>query len=180
MPATRGTMSFMFAVFALVVISLLLAGCELVVVEQQKVAVNDSKQTAAAKATELPLYDVSVSAIDFDPPLTREALSGFRKSIKLLAAVENKGTMALNNLTVEARIVSQKGDFSADDRVPVGKIAPGETRVVEFVGMVPTTSIPKSPSYSIRVKVDGPQLGDNVRGNVREVIVRVLDLPLPE
>ena len=32
--------------------------------------------------------------------------------------------------------------------------------------MVPT-SIPKSPSYSIRVKVDGPQLGDNVRGNVR-------------
>ena len=180
MPATRGTISSVIAIFAFIVISTVLAGCELVVEDQQKTSARELKQPVATLATELPLYDVSVSAIDFDPPLTREALSGFQKSIKLLAAVENKGTMALNNLTVEAQIVSQKGDFRANDRVPLAKIAPGETRVVEFKGMVPTTSIPKSPSYSIRVTVDGPQIGANVRGNVREVIVRVLDLPLPE
>ena len=81
-------MSFMFAVFALVVISLLLAGCELVVVEQQR-----SPSTIRSKRRPLrlraSLCTMFPSALLTDP-LTREALSGFHKSIKLLAAVRTR------------------------------------------------------------------------------------------
>lgn len=180
MPAARGAIQRLAALVTLSAISLILVGCDLIVEEQQKPSSNSVTRPVSTSATELPLYDVTVSAIDFDPPLKRDALSGVHKSIKLLAAVENKGTMSLTNLTVEARITSQKGDFSANDRVPLAKIAPGETRVVEFAGMLPTTNLPRSPSYLIRVTVDGSQLGTNVRGNVKEVIVRVVDLPVPE
>jgi hypothetical protein len=175
MPKTRDAKRGATLLAVLLVVALSLVGCELVVEDPQGSAADDFRPPASTSATELPLYDVTVSAIDFDPPLKRETLLGYQGSVKLLAAVENKGTMPLTNLTVDARIVSQKGDFSAEDGVPVRKISPGETKVVEFGGMVPATTLPKSPSYRIRVTVESGQLGPEVRSNVREVIVRVVD-----
>lgn len=180
MPTAREATRGIAVLATLLAISLLMGGCELVVEEPQVSSSGKMRPPVSTLATELPLYDVAVSAIDFDPPLKQETLAGFNKSVKLLAAVENKGTMPLTNLSVEARITSQRGEFSANDRVRLEKVAPGETRVVEFGGMVPTTTLPRSPSYKIRVTVDSPQLGPNVRSNVREVIVRVVDLPVPE
>ena len=180
MPTAREAMRGLIILATLLAMSLILSSCDLVVEEPKVSTSKDYQQLASTSATELPLYDVMVSAIDFDPPLKQEALLGFNKPIKLLAAIENKGTMTLTELTIEASVSSQKGDFNARDRVPLAKLAPGETRVVEFGGMVPTTPIPKSPSYRIRVTVDGRQLGPNVHGNVREVIVRVADAPLAE
>ncbi len=176
MPTAREAIRGVVVLVTIFSLSLILAGCELVVEEPARSNSNSSRNAVAASATELPLYDLSVSAIDFDPPLKREALQGYNKPLKLLAALENKGTMPLTGLTVEASITSQNGDFSAQDRASVEKVAPGETRVVEFAGMLPASNVPRSPSYRIRVTVEGKQLGPNVRGNVREVIVRVVDV----
>ncbi len=176
MPTAREAIRGVAVLVAIFSLSLVLAGCELVVEEPAQSNSSRSWDPLAPSATGLPQYDVSVSAIDFDPPLKRQALQGYTKPVKLLAAVENKGTMALTNLIVEASIASQNGDFSARNRVSLEKVAPGETRVVEFAGMLPDSNAPRSPSYRIRVIVEGKQLGSNVRGNVREVIVRVVDL----
>lgn len=83
--------------------------------------------------------------------------------------------MPLSQLVVEARLSSQKGEFSAQDKVQVDRLSPGETKVVEFAGVAPAQMLPKSPSYRIRVTVDSQQSGTNLRSNSREVIVRVVD-----
>ncbi len=172
--ATRGPAVL---VFLLLVLAFTLSGCELTI-ESPRKAPNDAQRAALSTGiAQLPDYDVAVSAIDFDPPLNRETVLNSQRPIKLLAAVENKGTMPATGLTVEARITSQKGEFTAQDRAQIERLSPGETRLVEFVGVapVPVNTLPRSPSYQIRVTVSGKQLDGNTSNNTREVIVRVTD-----
>lgn len=168
----------------LLVLFLLLAfsvtGCELIV-EEPRAAREDAQRVAMSTAVaELPEYEVAVSAIDFDPPLRREVLQNTHAAVKLLAAVENKGTMPLTQLVVEARVTSQKGEFSAQDRVRIDRLSPGETKVVEFGGVAPVQMLPKSPSYRVMVAVESQQPSLAFRNSSREVIIRVVDSPLPE
>ncbi len=164
------------AVVLLLALALMVAGCELIVEEPQAAGTDDIQRNAMSTAVaDLPDYDVAVSAIDFDPPLKRETLLSSQKGVKLLAAVENKGTMPLNQLMVEARVTSQKGDFSVNDRVPIDKLSPGETKVVEFSGVAPVEVLPKSPSYRVMVTVNSQQRDVSLRSASREVIVRVVD-----
>lgn len=156
-------------------IALLSTGCRLVVEEPAAVG-NDTQFSAMSGGVmELPEYDAAVSAIDFDPPLKRDALVSLLRPVKLQVAVENKGIMPLTNLVVEARITSQKGDFSASDRVRVSRLSPGEVRLVEFEGVSPPAEMPASSSYRIRVTVEGQRTDANPRNDSRDVVVRVVD-----
>jgi hypothetical protein len=123
----------------------------------------------------LPEIDAAISAIDFDPPLRSDTLLRSQRPVKLLAAVENSGTTALYDLTVEAFLASEGSGVTIQDRVRVEKLAPGETRVVEFQQMASISTLPKSSSYRIWVTVGGRQPDANLRNNLREVIVRVSD-----
>lgn len=154
---------------------LLLTGCE-VSVQEPPGAAKDGQQVAVPTSTApLPQYDVSISAIDFDPPLRRDILLNSQRPAKLVAAVENKGSTQLRKLVVEAQVSNQSGDYSARDQVQLDKLSPGETRVVEFDGMGPFTGLPKSPSFKIRVSVDGPQLDPALPKPSRELTVKVSD-----
>lgn len=160
---------------ALLVTALSLSACR-VSVEEPLVSSAPTELTVLSNSvTSLPDYDAAVAAIDFDPPLQRDAVYDPRRPTKLLAAVENRGTMPLLRLVVEASITSQKGDFSAQDSVYLERLAPGETRVVEFDGVAPATTLPRSPSFRIRVVVNGFQRDANPQNNSREVLVRVVD-----
>jgi hypothetical protein len=160
--------------------ALIAIGCELIVEDPARARGDAQRNAMSTAVADLPEYDVSVSAIDFDPPLKQQTMLSTHKTVKLLAAIENKGTMPLNQLSVEARVASQKGDFSAQDRVQIDRLSPGETKVVEFAGVAPVQMLPKSPSYRIRVSVDSQQSSGNLRSNYREVIVRVMDNSQPE
>ncbi|MGE5620862.1 MAG: hypothetical protein ACM3US_16565 [Sphingomonadaceae bacterium] len=183
MPSNREPVRGLVApavVVLLVTFALTLAGCDFIVEEARTFrggAEPGAKPTAVA---DLPEYDVAVSAIDFDPPLKRETLVSTQNSVKLLAAVENRGTMPLTGLLVEARVTSQKGDFTADDRVPIDRLSPGETKVVEFEGVAPAQVLPRSTSYRVRVLVESTQSNTNLRSASREVIVRVVEDRVPQ
>jgi hypothetical protein len=153
---------------------LLASGCGVIIEDTKPVADSGRRAALSVSTTELPPYAIAISALDFDPPLSPEALLDSRRPVKLVAAVENKGTMPLSWLTVEARIVNQKGDFSEQDHARIEKLSPGETRVVEFERVAPLPNIPRSPSYRIRVSVDGPDLNSSPKPS-RELVVRVSD-----
>ncbi len=152
-----------------------LTGCELSVEEPQGTGGAGERAALSTASAPLPQYDVAISAIDFDPPLRRETLLTSQGPVKLVAAVENRGTMQLSKLVVEARVTNQRGDFSAQDQVQVDKLSPGETKVVEFEGVGPVTNLPRSPSFRIKVAVDGPQLDSRAAKPSRELIVRISD-----
>jgi hypothetical protein len=175
MPSNRGATRVAILLLALSAFALLVSGCELIVEESNGARGGAQRNAMSTAVADLPDYDVAVSAIDFDPPLKQQSIPTNQKTLKLLAAIENKGTMPLSQLVVEARLSSQKGEFSAQDKVQVDRLSPGETKVVEFAGVAPAQMLPKSPSYRIRVTVDSQQSGTNLRSNSREVIVRVVD-----
>ncbi|HEX2988144.1 MAG TPA: hypothetical protein VHS06_08240 [Chloroflexota bacterium] len=175
MPGNRGAARVVAFLLALSALALILSGCELVVVESSGVRGDAQRNAMSTAVADLPDYDIAVSAIDFDPPLKQQTIPTTQKGLKLLAAIENKGTMPLNQLVVEARLSSQKGEFSAQDKVQVDRLSPGETRVVEFAGVAPAQMLPRSPAYRIKVTVESQQSGSGLRSASREVMVRVVD-----
>jgi hypothetical protein len=177
MPIPRDAVRSPAVLFTLVAFAFaaLLTGCRVSIEEPQSAGTNVQRTTAPTVAAPLPRYDVAISAIDFGPPLKRESLLNPQQPVKLVAAVENKGTMQLSRLVVEARVTNQKGDFTAQDQVEVDKLSPGETRIVEFGGPVTLTTLPKSSSFRIRVAVDSAQMDPAAPKPSRELIVRVTD-----
>ncbi len=176
MPTSRGaTHGLAGLLFLSLVLAVFLTACELSVEEPQGARDEAQRSALSVGVASLPAYDVAVSATDFDPPLRRETLSSSTRSVKLMAAIENRGTMPLTRVVVEARISSHKGDFSAQDWAQIDKLSPGETRVVEFAGVEPVTTIPRSPSYQILVSARSQQPDANPQNNNRELIVRVAE-----
>lgn len=171
--AARGPVVLsVFVAFALVFLQ---TGCE-IKVEGPQGASKDGEQVAmSTSTTPLPQYSVSISAIDFDPPLKSDNLLKSQQPVTLVAAVENKGTAQLTQLTVVAQVSSQRGEYSARDQVQVDKLSPGETKVVKFKGVAPLAELPKSPSYRISVSVDSPQLDPAVPRPSRVLTVKVAD-----
>ena len=155
--------------------AIVLTGCRVGIEEPHNAGANIQLATSPTAAASLPQYDVAISAIDFDPPFRRETALNPQQPVKLAAAVENKGTMQLSRLVIEARVTNQKGDFTAQDHVLIDKLSPGETKVVEFGGPVILTTLPKSPSFLIRVAVDGSQLDPALPKPSRELIVKATD-----
>jgi hypothetical protein len=175
MPIGKGAARGPVALVFLLALALVAAGCQLIAEEPNGTSDDSQRSAMSTAVADLPDYDVAVSAIDFDPPLKKETLVSGETGVKLLAAVENKGTMPLTQLIVEARVTSQKGDFSVHDQVPIDKLSPGETRVVTFTGVAPVQTIPRSPSYQVSVTVRSRQPDVNIRTAGRDVIVRVVD-----
>ena len=151
------------------------AGCSVIVDEANKAADVGVRSTASAAAAPLPQYDVAISAVDLDPPLRQGAVLSPNQPFKLVAAVENRGSMPLSALQVQARFSSQQGDFSVQDQISLDRLSPGETRVVEFRRVGTVSSLPRSPSYSIIVSIDAPQMDSSRPKPTRELTVRVVD-----
>ncbi len=102
MPRSRDAARGPIALLLLLAVTLFTGGCQLIVEDPHGAGGDDSQQNAMSTAVaDLPDYDVSVSAIDFDPPLKQETLVSSQQGVKLLAAVENRGTMALTKLIID-------------------------------------------------------------------------------
>lgn len=155
----------------LLALASLVTACEVSVVEPQATSQATQQVALSTGVRALAAYDVAVSAVDFDPPLRREALVSSTERVTLLAAVENRGSMPLTKITVEARLTSPKGEFTAQDRAEIARLSPGEVHVVEFAGMQPYRSLPSASSYKISVRADAQQADSQTANNVREVIV---------
>lgn len=151
------------------------AGCSVVLDEASQAADGGPRSPISVSAAPLPQYDVAISAIDLDPPLRQSTMLNPDQSLRLVAAVENRGSMPLNMVQVQARLSSQQGDFSIQDQVSLDRLSPGETRVVEFRKVGVVFNLPKSSYYRITVSVASPQIEPSRPMPTRELTVRVTD-----
>jgi hypothetical protein len=112
-------------------------------------------QTAQAASARRPAdHDLSLLAIDFDPPLDQlELMAG--RGVILLAAVQNNGQSVERDIPVTARLF----DAEKPGRRPIlllestaylDEIAPGEIAIVRFDRL---TSLPVRARYDLQVEM---------------------------
>jgi hypothetical protein len=176
MPIARFKALHLTLLAGTLVVLLSSAACQVSLEEVNQSPPVEVQRTAMAQSvSSLPEFDAAVSAIDFDPPIRSDTILRSQRPVRLLAAVENNGTMPLYDLRVEAFLSSQGNGSTIKDWVKVERLAPGETRVVEFQRMASVSTLPKSSFYRIGVTVSGRQPDADPTNNTHEMIVRVSD-----
>jgi hypothetical protein len=160
-----GNKSWTLSWIAVVLLLLLfvMAGCAEVEV------IDATPATSAAEPFTSPLDDgstehnLSVLAVDFDPPLDYQHLILRRQSVTLLVAIENRGNSTERDITVQVHLTSPENpDLLLTQGASVASIAPGEIQIVPFARL---GEIPYHQSYHLEVVVDAvvgeSTLGDN-------------------
>lgn len=145
------------AFMVLIVATVIVSGCvNIEVIDRSSYTANG---ISGAGQEELDEHDLTVLAVDFDPPLVYEEILA-RKSrgegITLLVAVENTGTHTEQGVLVQVQLSDRNGETSFLHKQGVIEIiAPGEIKIVQFRD----TDIPFSYEYELQVSVD-PVVGE--------------------
>ena len=154
-----------------VTVTILLVGC------QANVHV-DRDGLALPPATQPALHNLSLLAVDFDPPLDElELVAG--QGVILLAAIQNNGEEAEQNVPVIARLYDVDPSRS---RVPpliestayVGHVEPGQITIVRFERI---TSLPSRPRYYLTVEVAGVDREVHLLDNVQHLGIEIEPTP---
>jgi hypothetical protein len=148
---------------ALLLATPLLAGCV-----QVQVTDEDHEAATPTPYSELTspreLRDLAILGIEFNPPLKFEDVIAAGK-VTLLVAVENRGLLVENAVTVEARLVgANETDVLVRRGDRIETLAPGEVKLVRFENMA---LVPYRPAYVLTVAVSPApgevRLADNQR-----------------
>jgi hypothetical protein len=178
-PATRRvSLRRVVLVTLLVLVSILILGCQPLIEVVQPAAADAIVNSVPALATVAPdERGVAVIGIDFDPPLEAGQLlaSG---GVTLLVALENQGQVVESNVRVTARLfdpsAAGKTIDLANETVTVKQLNPGELRVVRFTQV---TDLPSRERYKLLIEVT-PVPGERERAdNVKtyDIIVRAAE-----
>lgn len=142
-------------VTVLVVLALALASAGCIQIQVIDRTPQSTDLVTEAESDEVEEHDLAVLAVDFDPPLEYDEIMAQRdrgEGITLLVAVENTGSSAEHDVTVEVRL----SKIEDRDQVvllrkegTISEIAPGEIKIVHFKD----TDIPFSYRYSLWVHV---------------------------
>ncbi len=158
-----------FAVVAVVAL-IALTGCARVeIVDSAVVSTPDffSNRPAAGDGT----HNLAVIAVDFDPPLNYQQLIIQRRSVSLLAAVENSGNSAEQDVTVWVQLTTPDDPELFQTRgASMTSIAPGEVRVVRFAHL---GEIPYHQTYHLEVMVEPVNGESDYTDNLRAFDIRV-------
>jgi len=158
-----------FAVIAMLAL-IALAGCARVeIVDSAVISTPDffSNRPAAGDGS----HNLAVIAVDFDPPLNYQQLIIQRRSVSLLAAVENSGNSTEQDVTVWVKLSAPDDtDLSQTRRVSITSIAPGEVRVVRFAHL---GEIPYHQAYHLEVMVEPVDGESDYTDNLRAFDIQV-------
>jgi len=139
------------AFFVLLLSVTVLSGCVNVQVVDRSVSAPNS--VLGAKQNFAEEHDLSVLAVDFDPPLNYEEIMACKsrgEGITLLVAIENTGVSSEQNVLVQASLSElSSGTIYVEKRGTIETIAPGEIKIVHLRD----TDIPFSFEYSLAVSV---------------------------
>ena len=146
----RSMLPWLTSVLALIV--LMLTGC----VEVQVVDTMPAADAPDAFTSPLPggegERNLTVMAVDFDPPLSYQQLILRRQAVELLVAVENSGRATERNVAVRAQLSSPEDPaFVLGQEASLSTIASGEIQIVRFA---PLKEIPYHQTYRLEVWVD--------------------------
>jgi hypothetical protein len=97
-------------------------------------------------------HNLSVLAVDFDPPLDYQHLILRRQSVTLLVAIENTGSHTERGVSVQVHLTSPEDpELLLTQGASMTSIAPGEIQIVPFARL---GEIPYHQSYHLEVMVD--------------------------
>jgi hypothetical protein len=146
-----------------------------------KVAANDSPTQQVDVITPTPVsvvapgsdwHDLTLSSLDFDPPLKPGEIMSVDHPPTMLVAVDNKGNQTESAVVVQLRITgANDSDLVAMDRQTISSLAQGEAKVVRFDRIA--SFAPRS-TYTVRAEVQ-PASGEvNRADNVKEMRVQIV------
>jgi hypothetical protein len=127
-------------ILAVTLPALLLAGCVQVSVLDRTVTPEEQGLASLSAREE---HDLAILAVEFDPPLDALQAIPDTGEVTLRVAVENKGYRKEADIQVTTRLsVSPTGELLQSETQDIESLAPGEIRILQFRGMLP------SPYYS--------------------------------
>lgn len=136
-PEIRNFGTRIVRILAIALPVLLLVGCAQISVLDRTATPEDRNMTVALSAREE--HDVAILAVEFDPPLDALQTAPATGQVTLRVAVENKGYRKESELQVVVRLVaSQTDELLQKESQIVDSLAPGEIRVLQFVGVIPS------------------------------------------
>lgn len=154
-----------------VTVTILLVGCQANVhVDRDALALPPAAQPAP--------HNLSLLAVDFDPPLDElELVAG--QGVILLAAIQNNGEEAEQNVPVIARLYDVDPSRSRvlpliESTAYVGHVEPGQIMIVRFERI---TSLPSRPRYYLTVEVAGVDREVYLLDNVQRLGIEIEPTP---
>ena len=131
------------------------------------------RPTPSPTAVQIPArdkHDIAVLSVDFDPPLGTPGRRS--KDSALLVAVDNRGTETGKDLVLVVRLAAEDlAEVTARFEEPVGKLAPGEVKVVRLTGLA---DVPLRSSRWLTVQVEPIQGETNVANNSKTLRIDAL------
>jgi hypothetical protein len=126
---------------------LILAGCVQVSVLDR--TATPEEQSLAATLNTREEHDLAILAVEFDPPLDALQAVPDTGEIALRVAVENKGYRKEVGIKVTIRLlVNPTGVLIQEETQDVESLAPGEIRIVQFKGVLPS---PHRSQYRLEI-----------------------------
>lgn len=154
-----------------VTVTILLVGCQANVhVDRDALALPSAAQPAP--------HNLSLLAVDFDPPLDElELVAG--QGVILLAAIQNNGEEAEQNVPVVARLydvdpIRSRVSPLVESTAYVGHVEPGQITIVRFERI---TSLPMRPRYYLTVEVAGVDREVHLLDNVQRLGIEIEPTP---
>ena len=157
-----------------IIATILLVGCQANVhIDRDALAVPPAAQPAP--------HNLSLLAVDFDPPLDEvELIAG--QGVILLAAIQNNGEEAERNVPVVARLydvdpIRSRVSPLVESIAYVGHVEPGQITIVRFECI---TSLPPRPRYYLTVEVAGVDREVHLLDNVQRLGIEIEPTPASE
>ena len=141
-----------------------LAGCSQVQIENRPL---DASNALAPEASSLlSAHDLTVLAIDFDPPLETVKAFADLKNVSLLVAVENTGRETERGVTVRVELRADNRDLTPalSRTATIETLSPGEVKIVRLIGL---SDIPVRSEYWLKVRAFPVAGEDDVTDNQR-------------
>lgn len=157
-----------------VIVVLSLTGCIKVEV------IDHQEETDIDTATSSPItpddHDLTILAVDFDPPLDDyEQLINNPDGMTLLIAVENTGLSTEADVLIEVQLSADEGETIIVERsAEIASIAPGETQVIRFTQI---SSLPYRPAYQLSVQTVAVPGETNLANNSRVYDLHLIYTP---
>jgi len=141
-----------------------LTGCSQVQIDNRPL---DASNALAPEASSLlSAHNLSVLAIDFDPPLETITSSADLRGTSLLVAVENTGRETERDVTVRVELRTDNRDVTPalSRTATIDVLAPGEVKIVRLTGLA---DIPIRQEYWLKVRTSPVAGEDDVTDNQR-------------
>ncbi len=163
---------WLLAIALLTAVALLSAGCV-------QVSEIDSDPTPDHRAAEALAnlvmgeeHDLSILAVEFDPPLNSLKSLPRDGKVTLRVAVENRGYRKESAIKVTAKVADDEAQDLVQQEQKIESLAPGAIEIVQFSSLIPS---PQESHYRLEITVAGVTGEKLLTNNSKSYNIRVTE-----